>query len=55
MQDQIITPDHHGALLAALAHAEQAIVQVGHGAPAEAMGEMLEHIVAFATAVPATA
>jgi pimeloyl-ACP methyl ester carboxylesterase len=54
-QDQIITPDHHDALVAALPHAEQAVVHAGHGAPAEGMGEMLEHIIAFATAVPAAA
>lgn len=54
-QDQIITPDHHDALVSALPHAEQAIVHAGHGAPAEAMDEMLEDIVAFTTAVLAAA
>jgi len=49
-QDQIITPDHHDLLVAALPHAHQARVRAGHGAPAEAMPEMLEHIVAFAEA-----
>lgn len=49
-QDQIITPDHHDSLVAALPHARQARVRAGHGAPAEAMPEMLEHIVAFAEA-----
>jgi pimeloyl-ACP methyl ester carboxylesterase len=49
-QDQIITPDHHAALVAALPDAQQARVRAGHGAPAEAMPEMLEQIVAFADA-----
>jgi len=49
-QDQIITPDHHDALLAALPQAQQALGHAGHGAPAEAMPEMLEQIVAFADA-----
>jgi pimeloyl-ACP methyl ester carboxylesterase len=49
-QDQIITPDHHEALLAALPHAQQARVRAGHGAPAEAMSEMLEQIVTFTDA-----
>jgi pimeloyl-ACP methyl ester carboxylesterase len=47
-QDQIITPDHHDALVAALPHAQQARLRAGHGAPAEAMPELLEQIVAFA-------
>jgi pimeloyl-ACP methyl ester carboxylesterase len=54
-QDQIITPDHHDALVAALPHAQQSWVRAGHGAPAEAMPEMLAHIVAFADAVAAVA
>jgi pimeloyl-ACP methyl ester carboxylesterase len=54
-QDQIITPDHHDALVSALPHAERAIVHAGHGAPAEAMEELLESIVAFTTAVLAAA
>jgi pimeloyl-ACP methyl ester carboxylesterase len=54
-QDQIITPDHHAALVTALPHARQARVRAGHGAPAEAMPELLEHVVAFAHATPAAA
>jgi pimeloyl-ACP methyl ester carboxylesterase len=54
-QDQIITPDHHDALVAALPRARQARVRAGHGAPAEAMPELLEHIVAFTAAAAAAA
>jgi pimeloyl-ACP methyl ester carboxylesterase len=54
-QDQIITPDHHEALLAALPHARQARLRAGHGAPAEAMPEMLDHIVTFLDAAPVAA
>ena len=49
-QDQIITPDHHDELLAMLPHARQARIRAGHGAPAEAMPEMLEAVIAFAGA-----
>jgi len=41
------------ATVAALPHARQARVLAGHGAPAEAMPELLGQIVAFADAVPA--
>lgn len=54
-QDQIITPDHHDALVAALPHARQARLRAGHGAPLEAMSELLGHIVAFADAVTTAA
>jgi pimeloyl-ACP methyl ester carboxylesterase len=54
-QDQIVTPDHHDALVAALPHAQQARVRAGHGAPAEAMGQLLEHIVAFTMSAPVAA
>lgn len=54
-QDQIITPDRHDALVAVLPHARQARVRAGHGAPAEAMPELLEQVVAFAGVVAAAA
>jgi pimeloyl-ACP methyl ester carboxylesterase len=54
-QDQIITPDHHEALMTALPHAREARLRAGHGALAEAMPELLEHIVAFADATPVAA